>query len=74
MTTPAALSPQEIADLIGMSRRQVYRWIKREELPTRQIDGQHRITESMLAGKVGEEMAREVFQRAGERRSGEEDG
>ena len=70
MTTPAALSPQEVAELIGMSRRQVYRWIKREELPTRQIDGQHRITESMLAEKVGEELAQEVFRRAGEERSG----
>ncbi len=66
MKTPAAISPKEVAEGLSMSRRQVYRWIDNEELPTNQIDGYHKITEGQLAEKVGEEMAEEVFRRAAE--------
>ncbi|MCS3629288.1 helix-turn-helix domain-containing protein [Salinibacter ruber] len=66
MKTPAAISPKEVAEGLSMSRRQVYRWIDNEELPTNQIDGYHKITEGQLAEKVGEEMAGEVFRRVAE--------
>jgi predicted site-specific integrase-resolvase len=71
MKTPAAISPREVAESLDMSRRQVYRWISGGELPTNQIDGFHKITESHLAEKVGEEMAAEVFRRAAENRTDE---
>lgn len=66
MKTPAAISPKEVAEGLSMSRRQVYRWIDNEELPTNQIDGYHKITEGQLAEKVGEKMAGEVFRRVAE--------
>jgi len=66
MKTPAAISPKEVAEGLSMSRRQVYRWIDNEELPTNQIDGYHKITEGQLAEKIGKEMAEEVFRRVAE--------
>ena len=68
MSKPAALSPREIAEALSMSRRQIYRWMSENELSSTKIDGRHKITESQLAGKVGGEMAAEVFDRAAEAR------
>lgn len=69
MKTPAVISPREVAESLDMSRRQVYRWIEGEELPTNKIDGHHKITEGQLAEKVGEELAEEVFRRVAESRT-----
>jgi hypothetical protein len=44
-----------------MSRRQVYRWIGEDEMPSTKIDGTRRISEKQLAVKVGEEAAGTVF-------------
>lgn len=68
MTTPAVLSPQEVADALDMSRRQVYRWLRSGELPHQKIDGNYKITEDQLVEKVGDQLATEVFRRAGESR------
>lgn len=72
MKIPAVISPREVAENLDMSRRQVYRWIEGDELPTNKIDGFHKITESQLAEKVGEELAAEVFRRAAESRTDKE--
>jgi len=71
MTTPAAISPREVAEGLSMSRRQVYRWIESDDLPTNQIGGFHKITEGQLAEKVGEDLAAEVFRRVAESREDE---
>lgn len=62
MSGLVALSPRQVAEALGMSRRQVYRWIEKDELETSKIDGRHRIFERQLAEKIGEEEARTVFQ------------
>lgn len=72
MKTPTVISPREVAENLDMSRRQVYRWIEAEELPTNKIDGFHKITEAQLAEKVGDDLAEEVFRRAAENRTEEE--
>lgn len=61
MTRPAALTPKQVAKALNMSRRQVYRWIERGDIQTTKIDGTHRIFESQLAGKIGENEAAAVF-------------
>jgi excisionase family DNA binding protein len=38
----------EVAELLKVSRRTVYRWIKNGELPAIQFESQYRITESDL--------------------------
>jgi len=61
MTRPAYLSPRQVAEALSMSRRQVYRWIGEDEMPSTKIDGTRRISEKQLAVKVGEEAAGTVF-------------
>ncbi|WP_103019377.1 helix-turn-helix domain-containing protein [Salinibacter altiplanensis] len=65
MDRPTTLSPQEVADALGMSRRTIYRWINDRDLDTTQPSGKaksrHRIFERQLAEKIGEEDAAEVF-------------
>lgn len=65
MERPTTLSPKEVADALGMSRRTIYRWINDGELETTQPTGKkksrHRIFERQLAAKIGEEEAAEVF-------------
>jgi len=68
MTRPAFLSPRQIAEGLSMSRRQVYRWINKDEIDSVKIDGSRRISEEQLAGKVGKDTARLVFDRAAEAR------
>lgn len=62
MSRPAYLSPSQIADALSMSRRQVYRWMEKGELDSVKIDSARRISEKHLAEKVGEEVARDVFE------------
>ena len=62
MSKPAYLSPSQIADALSMSRRQVYRWMEKGELDSVKIDNARRISEKHLAQKVGEEVARDVFE------------
>ena len=38
---PRMLSPGAIADLLGVSRRTVYRWIASRELPAARTSGTH---------------------------------
>lgn len=71
MKKPAAVSPREVAEALDMSRRQVYRWIRGGDVPSSKVDGKHKITESALAEKVGEELAAEVFRRSAEAREDE---
>ena len=65
MDRPTTLSPKEVADALGMSRRTIYRWINDGDLETTQPSGKeksrHRIFERQLAAKIGEEEAAEVF-------------
>lgn len=61
MTRPAAITPKQVAKALSMSRRQVYRWMEKDEIETTKIDGTHRILERQLAAKVGEEAAAAVF-------------
>jgi len=61
MSRPAYLSPTEIADALSMSRRQVYRWMEKDEIDSVKIDNARRISEKHLASKLGEEVARDVF-------------
>lgn len=62
MSKPAYLNPSQIADALSMSRRQVYRWMEKGELDSVKIDNARRISEKHLAQKVGEEVARDVFE------------
>lgn len=66
MDRPTTLSPKEVAEALGMSRRTIYRWINDGELETTQPSGKaksrHRIFERQLAEKIGEEEARDVFE------------
>lgn len=65
MDRPTTLSPKEVADALGMSRRTIYRWINDGDLETTQPSGKvksrHRIFERQLAEKIGKEDAAEVF-------------
>lgn len=65
MDRPTTLSPKEVADALGMSRRTIYRWINDGDLQTTQPSGKeksrHRIFERQLAKKIGEEEAAQVF-------------
>lgn len=65
MDRPTTLSPKEVANALGMSRRTIYRWINDGDLQTTQPSGKeksrHRIFERQLAEKIGEEEAAEVF-------------
>ena len=65
MDRPKTLSPKQVGDVLGMSRRTIYRWISDGELETLQPTGKpksrHRIFERHLAEKIGEEEAAEVF-------------
>ena len=38
---PRMLSPGAIADLLGVSRRTVYRWVASRELPAARTSGTH---------------------------------
>ncbi len=66
MDRPTTLSPKEVADALGMSRRTIYRWINDGDLETTQPSGKaksrHRIFERQLAEKIGEDEARDVFE------------
>lgn len=62
MSKPAYLSPSQIADALSMSRRQVYRWMEKGELDSVKIDNARRISEKHLAEKLGDEVARDVFE------------
>jgi len=62
MSRPAYLSPSEIANALSMSRRQVYRWMEKGELDSVKIDNSRRISEKHLAEKLGEGVARDVFE------------
>jgi excisionase family DNA binding protein len=66
MDRPTTLSPKEVADALGMSRRTIYRWINDGDLKTTQPSGKaksrHRIFERQLAAKIGEQDAAEVFE------------
>ena len=42
------LTPQEVADLLKLTRRTVYRWIESGELPVIRFGSAYRITESDL--------------------------
>jgi excisionase family DNA binding protein len=42
------LTPQEVADLLKVTRRTVYRWIESGELPVIRFGSAYRITESDL--------------------------
>jgi excisionase family DNA binding protein len=61
MKRPASLSPQQVADACGVTRRTVYNWVENEELRTNRVGNRHRITEKQLAEKVGEELAEAAF-------------
>jgi excisionase family DNA binding protein len=61
MARPAALTPKQVAEALNMSRRQVYRWIQKDEIETTKIDGTHRIFERQLAEKIGKQEAADVF-------------
>ena len=42
------LTPQEVADLLKVTRRTVYRWIESGELPVIRFGSAYRITDSDL--------------------------
>ena len=58
---PASLSPKQIAEACGVTRRTVYSWIESGELRTIRVSNRHRITEKQLAEKVGSELAEATF-------------
>lgn len=62
-TRPAVISPREMAEALGMSKRQMYRWIYDDEVEAEKIDGQWKVTEKALAEKVGADLAETVFDR-----------
>jgi excisionase family DNA binding protein len=61
MTRPAAITPKQVAAALNMSRRQVYRWIEKDEIQTTKIGGVHRIFQWQLANRIGEQEAADVF-------------
>ena len=61
MKRPASLSPKQVADACGVTRRTVYNWIESGDLRTNKVGNRHRVTEKQLAEKVGEELAEAAF-------------
>jgi excisionase family DNA binding protein len=55
------LTPKQVADAAQVTRRTVYRWIKRGELETVRVDNAHRVTEKQLAEKLGTDAAAAAF-------------
>ncbi|PQJ26752.1 hypothetical protein BSZ35_19075 [Salinibacter sp. 10B] len=61
MKRPASLSPKQVAEACGVTRRTVYNWIEGGDLRTNKVGNRHRITERQLAEKVGSELAEAAF-------------
>lgn len=65
------LSISDIAYGLRCPRNVIYSWVRAGDLGTHKFGAHHKITESALAEKVGEELAAEVFRRSAEAREDE---
>jgi len=62
MNKPRAFTPKQVADMLQVTRRQVYNLIERGELQSRKIGNRHRIFLNHLKDYLGEEEARSLVQ------------
>lgn len=51
----AFMSPREVAELLGVSRRTIYRWLRTRELPSVKVAGTRRISRDEVAKLTGRE-------------------
>lgn len=49
----AFMSPLEVAELLGVSRRTVYRWLRDGEIPSVKVAGTRRISRQEVAKLTG---------------------
>lgn len=60
MSLRFALSPQEAADMLGVSVSSIYRAIRRSEIPAEKVSGALRIPARALVERFGEPIEVEV--------------